>query len=38
MKGDKVIHNGITYQSLIDNNSWEPGVIGTELLWEKINN
>lgn len=38
MKGDKVIHNGITYESLIDNNSWEPGVIGTETLWQQINN
>lgn len=33
MKGDKVIHNGTTYESLIDNNVWEPGVIGTESLW-----
>ena len=33
MKGNKVIHNGITYESLIDNNVWEPGVIGTESLW-----
>ena len=33
MKGDKVTHNGITYESLIDNNVWEPGVIGTESLW-----
>ena len=34
MKGDKVIHNGITYESLTDNNSWEPGLIGTETLWQ----
>ena len=34
MKGDKVIHNGITYESLIDNNIWEPGIIGTEALWQ----
>lgn len=33
MKGDKVTHNEITYESLIDNNVWEPGVIGTESLW-----
>ena len=33
MKGNKVTHNGITYESLIDNNVWEPGVIGTESLW-----
>ena len=28
MKGDKVIHNGVTYISDIDNNVWEPGVYG----------
>lgn len=28
MKGDKVKHNGIIYQSEIDNNVWEPGVYG----------
>ena len=38
MKGDKVIHNDIIYVSLIDNNSWEPGLIGTETLWQQINN
>lgn len=37
MKGDKVIHNGITYESIIDNNTWEPGVVGTEALWKQIN-
>lgn len=36
MKGDKVTHNGFTWESLIDNNVWEPGVIGTESLWKKI--
>lgn len=36
MKGDKVTHNGKTYESLIDNNVWEPGTIGTEGLWETI--
>ena len=36
MKGDKVTHNGITYESLIDNNVWEPGVIGTESLWAVV--
>lgn len=35
-KGDKVVHNGITYESLIDNNTWEPGVIGTESLWKVV--
>ena len=36
MKGDKVTHNGITYESLIDNNVWEPGVTGTESLWAVV--
>ena len=37
MKGDKVKHNGKTWESLIDNNIWEPGVVGTETLWAEIN-
>ena len=28
MRGDKVMHNGKTYESSIDNNVWEPGVYG----------
>ena len=28
MKGDKVAHNGQTWESYIDNNVWEPGVYG----------
>lgn len=32
--GDKVTHNGATYESLVDNNVWEPGATGTETLWE----
>ena len=36
MKGNRVTHNGITYESLIDNNVWEPGVIGTESLWAVV--
>lgn len=32
MKGDKVTHNGKTWESTIDNNVWEPGVYG----WEEI--
>lgn len=32
-KGDKVVHNGITYESLVDGNIWEPGAVGTETLW-----
>lgn len=30
MKGDKVLHNGKTWTSDIDNNVWEPGVYGWE--------
>lgn len=32
MKGDKVTHNGKTWESAIDNNVWEPGVYG----WTEI--
>lgn len=28
MQGDKVTHNGKTWESLVDNNVWEPGVYG----------
>ena len=35
MKGDKVKHVGKTWISLIDNNVWEPGAVGTETLWEE---
>lgn len=34
--GDKVTHNGVTYESLVDNNVWEPGTSGTESLWKEI--
>ena len=34
--GDKVTHNGKTYESLVDNNVWEPGVTGTESLWAVV--
>lgn len=37
MKGDKVTHNGKTWESLVDNNVWEPGATGTESLWVKTN-
>lgn len=30
--GDKVIHNGSTWVSTIDNNVWEPGVYGWEIV------
>lgn len=35
-KGDKVKHNNKTWESLTDNNVWEPGVTGTETLWEEV--
>lgn len=35
-KGDKVRHNGKIYVSLTDNNVWEPGVTGTESLWQEV--
>lgn len=34
--GDKVTHNGKTWVSDIDGNVWEPGVVGTESLWEQV--
>ena len=36
MKGDKVKHNEKKWISLIDNNVWEPGAIGTETLWQEM--
>lgn len=35
-KGDKVTHNDKTWESLVDNNIWEPGVIGTEGQWKEV--
>lgn len=32
MAGDKVTHNGQTWESSIDNNVWEPGVYGWEVV------
>ena len=32
MKGDKVTHNGKTWESEVDNNVWEPGSYG----WKEI--
>lgn len=32
MMGDKVTHNGKTWESRIDNNVWEPGVYGWEVV------
>lgn len=36
MKGDKVRHIEKIWISLIDNNIWEPGSVGTESLWQEI--
>lgn len=36
MTGDQCRHNGHVWESLIDNNVWEPGSQGTELLWTQI--
>ena len=36
MKGDKVTHNGKTWESLVDYNIWQPGEVGTETLWVEI--
>ena len=35
-QGDQVIHNGIIYESNVDNNVWEPGIVGTEGVWDVI--
>lgn len=32
MTGDRVLHNGSTWESTVDNNVWEPGVYG----WEQV--
>ena len=37
MKGDKVTHNGKTWVSLVDNNTWEPGIVGAEGVWAEVN-
>lgn len=36
MRGDKVLHNGKTWESQIDMNVWEPDTIGTETLWVEV--
>lgn len=35
MKGDKVTHDGFTWESLIDNNVWEPAEANATL-WAKV--
>ena len=34
--GDRVTHNGKTWESLVDHNVWEPGVVGTEEQWREV--
>ena len=36
MTGDRVKHNGKTWESLVDNNVWEPGAKGSEALWKVV--
>ena len=36
MTGDKVRHSGKVWVSLVDNNVWEPGTVGTESLWQEV--
>lgn len=36
MIGDRVTHNGKTWESLVDNNVWEPGAQGSEALWKEV--
>ena len=34
--GAVVTHGGSKWQSLVDNNVWEPGAAGTETLWQVV--
>ena len=34
-KGMKVTHNGFTWESVVDNNVWEPGTVN-ETIWKKM--
>ena len=36
MTGDRVTHNEKTWESLIDDNVWEPGAQGSEALWQEV--
>ena len=36
MTGDRVTHNGKTWESLADNNVWEPGAQGSEALGQEV--
>lgn len=33
---DRVMHDGKTWESLVDSNVWEPGATGSESLWKEI--
>lgn len=36
-KGDRVTHNGFVWESVyIGQNTWEPGTLGTEGIWVKV--
>lgn len=35
-KGAVVRHNGKVWESLVDNNVWEPGASGTETVWREV--
>lgn len=35
-KGAVVRHNGKVWESLVANNVWEPGVVGTETVWREV--
>lgn len=34
--GDRATHNGATWESLVDNNSWEPEAPGNDALWAQV--
>lgn len=34
--GARVRHNGKIWESLVANNVWEPGVVGTETVWRNV--
>ena len=38
MTGDKVKHNGIVWESKVDNNVWEPGVVADNIWHDTTNN
>lgn len=35
-RGDRVKHKSKTWESLVDNNVWEPGIVGTEGQWKEV--